>query len=455
MIPMSVTVKMVSILSGLFILFSFPTGTDNGSLFPEYCVVIDPGHGGINVEPHSQYGDRYDSISGKFLEVFKEGAVFKNVEEKTIMFDIGMRVIDLLTLTETDIGFERFRSIMKKYSSQKLSRVSIKAFISRPESRSREELESRDDPNDGFRLFDYPNADGDIEKGRISYINSLHPQLVVSLHCASITSRDHVGLNAVLCPPYSFMYKGLEILRHERTGNGFFTSSPWADWFEESGRRSLYKWFLSDASLYFTGFPLTRKNILDETSFKGYRYNMVSWMYADPPGWEEQARLHESGTRYATDLKKLVLDGPYWEREQSKFEAYRRDGGIEGYGGDNHYASAEILRYVISAANLAGYHHRDLRIAPPYTSVWSVPLYVNAISAYVELGYIKIPSHRKLLTEMQNSVAEGVAAGIYSLLTGMKADKIHGKYTPKGKSIDLAKYNTETTNYFSAVSKKE
>ncbi len=421
---------------------------------PEYRVVIDPGHGGINVQPPEKYGDKYDLISGKFLDVFKEGAAYRGVEENIIMYQIGAKVRRLLALTETEEGFNEFRKIASIHVNGDIPRIIIHSKLSRVDSKPRAELEKRADPNVEYRLFDFPSSDGEILPGRISSINAFKPHLVVSLHCAESTSRDNIGMNAVICPPYSIMEKGLSYLKGEHRDRSFFLKSRYANWFEESSypKRSLFQWFLSDVSVYFLSYHLNRKNRIEPDGFTGYRYNMVSWKYADEPDWEDDAKKHESGSRYASSFSGYNPVGSYWDRERSKYEEYRRDGGPEGYGGDNAYASMEIIRFALASINRAGYRHRDLRVANPYISIWSVPLYINAVSAYIELGYIRMPSYRRVLTKMQDPVAEGIAVGIYSLLAGSKTKPMPGKNTPKGKSIDLDKYRIDDKEtYFDSV----
>lgn len=421
---------------------------------PMYRVVIDPGHGGINVRPSEKYGDKYDLISGKFLDVFKEGAAYRNVEENIIMFQIGAKVRNLLALTETEEGFCEFRKIVAKHVNGEIPRIIIHTKLSRIDSKPRRDLEKLADPNADYRLFDFPSSDGKILPGRISTINAFKPHLVVSLHCAKSTSRGNIGMNAVICPPYSLFEKGMSYLKGEHRDRNFFLKSGYSNWFEESSRpkRSLFQWFLSDTSVYYLSYHLDRKNRVETGRFTGYRYNMVSWKYADQKEWEDEARKHETGSQYASSLSGFNPVGPFWDRERSKYEEYRRGGGPEGYGGDNAYASMEIIRFALASINRAGYRHRDLRVADPYISIWSVPLFVNAVSAYIELGYIRMPSYRHVLTKMQDPVAEGIAVGVYSLLAGTKTKPMPGKNTPRGKSIDLDKYRIDDNEtYFDSV----
>jgi N-acetylmuramoyl-L-alanine amidase len=446
---------IICFLAGLGVT-AFSRGGLSKEGVPEYRVAIDPGHGGVNINPPDRFGDRYDAISGRYLGVFKEGATSRGVKEYVIMYQIGVKVKRILELTETDEGFETFRTIAAKFTDRKISRAVIHTMMSRPEAPEREELVKIDDPNAEYRLFDYPSPRGGMSPGRISSINAFKPHLVVSLHCAESTSRSRLGMNAVICAPYSILSEGLEYLQGKRKERSFFYKSQYADWFEESNRRrrTSFQWFLNDVSVYFAGFHLDRKNRVEMDNFMGYRFNMVSWKYADSAGWEKIAVTHPKGSRYADNFDGFIADGPYWDRERSLFEEYRRGNGYEGYGGDNHYASTEIIRYVLSAIDRKGYRHRDLTIAPPYISVWSVPLYVNAVSAYIELGYIRMLSYRHVLTQMQDDVAEGIAVGIYSLLVGMESPPSDFKYRPRGKRIDLDKYRvSDMETYFDLVVK--
>ncbi|HNX57787.1 MAG TPA: hypothetical protein PKK43_01715 [Spirochaetota bacterium] len=457
---MNIHSTFTSIISAItaFFMVSVPHNDATEPPIPgpqEFRVIIDPGHGGINVDPVGKFGDKYDVISGKFLDVFKEGAAFRKVEENIIMFQIAEKVRKILALTETDEGFDEFRKIVEKHSSAEVSRIVIHTKLSRVNSRPREELEKLPDPNVEYRLFDFPSSDGKIMPGRISAMNAFKPHMIVSLHCAESTSRDRIGMNAVICPPYSLMASGFSYLKGERRDRGFFMKSRYADWFEESSRpkRSLFQWFLNDVSVYFTSYHLDKKNKVESDKFLGYRYNMVTWKYGDESGWEKDAADHGRG-QYSSSLSEFVPEGPFWDRERAKYEDYRRANGPEGYGGDNYYASMEIIRYALLSVNRAGYHHRDLRVAPPYISIWSVPLHVNAISAYIELGYIRMPSYRHVLTEMQDQVAEGIAVGIYSVLAGTKAKSLSGTPKPKGKKIDLDKYRlNDKETYFDSVVK--
>ncbi len=422
------------------------------SEFPEFRVVIDPGHGGIAGKDRRRYGDRYDRISKTYLQDFREGASYRNLEEHALVYSIAAKTLALLELCSPGGDYGKFEKILDRYADNTPRRIYIIPFMSREDSRDREKIKNRADPNAEFRIFDYPGRFGSIKKGRISYINSLRPQLVVSLHITFKDSSYYRGMNPVIAPPYDFLHKGFEYLKGEIKDRKFFNESPYSDWFVESNGRSGFFWYLSDASLYFTGYPLKRDLTINHKDFRGYRYNMVHWKYADLRGWETRARHHPSGTAYASSIKDFKISGNFFQREGSEFERYRRDGGIEGYGGDNLYASREIIRYILLALNMRGLKHPDQRLGPPFISVWHVPLLVNAVNAFLELGYLSRRHFRYLLTQKQDEIAEGIAVGIYSLFAEISPLRRDFRYAPKGKRIDLEKYRLKNNrSYFDVV----
>jgi hypothetical protein len=260
-------------------------------------------------------------------------------------------------------------------------------------------------------------------------------------------------MSPVIVAPYSLLYNGFLYLKGLEDSKDFFYKSRYSDWFEESGQRIGFDWFLNDVSLYFTGYPIDKNRKFKQDDFKGYRYNMVTWAYNDDPGWEEAARRHPGGTKYARTYRDAIAHGKFWDREASPYEAYRRDGGEEGYGGDNHYASCEIIRYIMMSLYQDNYPYPHPQPAKPYISIWTLALHLNAVTAFFELGYLRRPADRYILLRKQDEIAEGIAAGIYSLLAGMKPKNGVLRYPPKGKRIDLEKYRvSHERSYFDEVS---
>jgi hypothetical protein len=253
------------------------------------------------------------------------------------------------------------------------------------------------------------------------------------------------------------MKKGLDYLRNKTGESNFFTQSPYySTWFKENTRRTNFQWFLSDVSQYATGFPLQKNGYIDLNDFHGYRHNMITWKYSDPPGWEELARHHPPHTRWSMNYRDVNLDGPFWEREFSKYEEYRREGGPEGFGGDNAYASYEIIRYILLAMQKSGTYQGYHEPGKPYVTIWSLPQHVNAITAYLELGYFGRRKDRQMFREALDDIARGIAAGIYSLLAGMEPVNGNYRHLPRGKSIDFSKYTiSPSKNYFDIVTESQ
>jgi hypothetical protein len=264
--------------------------------------------------------------------------------------------------------------------------------------------------------------------------------------------REKMGLNPVIVPSHDILQKGLRYLKGEKNIRKKLNRKLTYNWFNQDPKRGSFSWFLSDVSYYFTGYPLDRRNRTDYKDFTGYRYNMVTWAYRDSEGWQKDAVRHEPGTSYSKDYGSFVPEGKFWERERSRFEKYRREGGMEGFGGDNTYASYEIIRFILYALKMNGLEDRRYFPGKPYIGVWILPLHMNAISPFIELGYLRKRFDRYVLTKKQDIIAEGIAVGVYSLFSGLKLKNNGTRHTPKGKRIDLDKYRITTDmDYFKAV----
>ncbi len=426
--------------------------------FPVYRVILDPGHGGLRYLNKKNHGDRYDKISEKYLKHYNAGVRYKNLEEHAIAYSIAKKVKDILDLSSDGKNFNRFIEIIKQFSDDNPPRIIIQSKLSRGELKSNKKISKNDDPNASFRLYDYPDKTDTfrkIEHGRISKINSYKPHLLVSIHMDIRPPDYYKGINPVIVAPHSFLHSGLQYLNKKITNKDFFYESPYAYWFVESVKKSNFYWFLKDTSVYFTGYPHNNKLRIKSKRFLGYRYNMVSWNYADPPHWEIIAKHHPKETQYAMSHNDFVMKGKFWERERSIYEGYRRKGGEDSYGGDNLYVSNEIIRYILYSLKLNGIRNSTQKLGKPYISIWSLPLLVNAVTAYIELGYLYKKRDRFLLTKKQDELAEGFAVGIYSLLVGLKPKNNKSKYMPKGKRVDLKKYCiTSKKSYFDVVAEE-
>lgn len=453
-----ITIVSISFLFVLFIPRNF-----SETEFPVLRVVIDPGHGGsLLLSSRKKHGDRYDVLSRSYLDDFRPGASFGALKEHKIVYNIGDRVFQILQYAAPGGDFRKFEKIAKKYGVI-TRRVNIVSIMSRPKGIDAEQGakflsdSGRDDPNAPYRLFDYPDAYNVMQEGRISRMNKFRPHLVVSIHLALSGEPTYRAMNPVLIAPFPFLAKGLKYLRGQTSDRSFFDNSQFKNWFVEEETRSPFRWFLSDVSQYFTGYQLDAGLNIRENRFRGYLRNMVRWSYADEPGWQTNAELHAKYSPYSMDFHNVSPAGKFWDRERSKYELFKRDGGEEGFGGDNAYASYEIIRYILSSLKQHGVYNKNIVPGRPYVSIWAIPMHINAINAYFELGYLRRKVDRKMLTENQNEIAEGIAVGIYSLLAGIEPKESDFTHRPRGKRIDLEKYNLSTEkNYFDMVwSEKE
>ncbi len=401
--------------------------------------------------PKKKHGDRYDSISNQYLSHYMTGTTYGKLEERIITYNIAYKVKNILDLTLKEGDFNKFKEILNKFSKDNNpARIILQVNLSRGDSLNKTGVDD-EDPNADYRHFDFIDRTGNESPGRISFINSYKPHLVVSLHCDFQAPVFYRGINPVISAPYSILYNGLKFLKGGEKSRDFYFKSRYLDWFTESNSRTGFKWFLKDVSVYFTSFPVDNK-LKNGGKFLGYTYNMVSWKYKDDKGWEDDARNHLANTQYAIKAADFSPQGKFWDREQSLYETYRRDGGIEGFGGDNLYASSEIIRYILLSLYRSDSRFAGLKLGKPYISVWSLPILVNAISAYIELGYLKNKRDRFYLTEKQDEIAEGIAAGIYSLFAGLRPNDSKFKYMPYGKSIDFDKYKLPSgESYFDIV----
>lgn len=422
-----------------------------------YRVVFDPGHGGRDLIPHTLYGDKFDRRLGIYLDKFREGARYKGVWEFEVMYDIAARAKALLDKTKTEAGRAEFNKILRKYGKPGAGVEQIEAFVSRPAGYIENYFENRDDLNAPFRLYDYPNQKtGAIEHGTISRINDLEPELVITLHLTHTQAPKQGGMATVITPGYKTYENALRYVRADSDGRkairSRFAEGPWANWFVSDDKFKTYPSFMADAFIYYIGFWSKNDGIrTDYNRFRGYRHNLVDWNYADSDSIVE-ALYGQKGERYATTLAAFEPKGKFWEREKAEPENWRREGGPEGFGGDNHFAGMETLRFVRKAFVVNGFDTAATapKILRPYMSTWAVPTYVNAVAAFVEIAHTTSKRDHLRMAKHRRIYAEGIAVAAYSLLYGMKDVGM-----AKGKKLPLERYENLTGgSYFKRVKKK-
>ncbi|EIE03154.1 hypothetical protein LEP1GSC185_2191 [Leptospira licerasiae serovar Varillal str. VAR 010] len=439
----------------LFLILSFSVSSQETMPKRTYNIVIDPGHGGLDLKPKEEHGDKYDPISNKYLEPYKAGAQTKSRRESEVVLALAKEVKEILDLTKTPEGFETFRSYAKKFTNDTLPWIRIDSDLTREETAKEEGADLSSDPNAFYRLYDYPDKKtGKIKPGRISRINAARPYLVLSLHLNPSWKGHPGGMAAVLSPSYRTFYSLRKI--SEGKSPKSFENGPWSEWMRFKMEWSRLENAVADAWIYFNGYwPNKSGKKTDLSNFEGYRQNMVTWKYADPPGWIDKAVLDGPGP-YAKKHSEYSAKGKFWDRERAEPELWRREDGSEGFGGDNHYAAAELMRFLQYGLRTLPNQEEELSnpgpINKPYISTYSLPTFINAISAYLEIGYIDKEKDMKILTQRRKDTAISLAVGVYSLFHGVKIKSADLPYLPKGKKIDWARYeNLKEGNYFRVV----
>lgn len=426
-----------------------------------YTVVLDPGHGGRYMSPESVYGDKWDPVRGEYLDRYRHGAYMKGIWESEVMYAMAVDARNLLRYTLDEDKHERFKAILKKYTGKAPEKIEpVRALLSRENNYHTRYLSVQKDPNAPYRLYDFPDIEtGEMRKGTISRINEMQPNLVVSLHLTGGRSPRQGAMAAVITPGYETYKKAIEYVKgnsRERARiKREFRRSQWSDWFRSARGYNTFQTFMLDAWVYYTGYWSTKSGLNPRTDkYRGHRHNMFSWAYRDKK-WLDIARRSEPGTAYAANLKNFKPQGSFWQREQSQPESWRREGGPEGYGGDNHYAANELMRFVRKAFLVNGYDTRKTlpKIIDPYISTWSVPTYVNAISAYLEIGHLSSDRDVDRLLNKREIYAEALAVGVYSLFYSLtQPADAREKDLPTGQAIDFSRYeNYKGRNYFKQV----
>lgn len=430
-----------------------------------YTVVLDPGHGGLSLEPISIHGDKYDHDQAKYLAAYQEGASCGNIFEGEMAYEIALAAKEILDLTRTSSGRVEFQKILLRYSpSADVPREPINVILSREKGYSHDKYNTfnntkDEDYNAPFRLFDFPDLKTSHRKpGLVSRMNSESPDLVVSLHLDSIGPTNG-AMAPVVTPGYStFQIARDYIMADSKTRREIkrdFQKSPYLNWVQMSGSRSAFEWFLCDAWIYFTGYWSTKNGLNpDPDSYKGLRQDMISWAYSRK-SWEDQNNPDKMAG--LPDLKNLNLGDPFWQREVSEPENWKREGGMEGVGGDNLYSANEIMRFI----RLGLFAHDALPekklpdIREPHWSTWSVPTYINAINAFIELGFLNNRYDRDRLLKYRDIHAEAIAVGIYSLLYGLKISPHNINDMPTGTPLNLERYkNYQGSDYFKSVMRR-
>ena len=413
------------------------------------------------MEPNSLYGDKFDPNTARFMEGYRPGASVEGLDEFEDVYEISVLVKEILDLTKSPEGKIDFHKIVKKYdSSAETPKDDIEVFISRKPGYRQRYWEIDYDINKDYRLYDHEDLHTQKPvEGVISRINNLKPDLTISLHLTGGNPGKFGGMASVISPGYHVFYRAIDYVNsndaQRKKIRKSFEEGNYGHWFISQYGRSSFEWFLCDSWIYFTGHWSTPDGLnLDTSKFRGYRQNMVTWNYRD------ESRLNNSisdnpDIALLNHLKYFKPQGKFWEREKSDPEMWRREGGPEGFGGDNFYASQEILRFIRKGLLVNKIYAQPYlpEIVEPYISTWSVPTYVNAVSAFIELAYLDNPYDFKRIRNLKKIQAEAIAVAIYSLLQGTKSPtSAKQQKLPWGKPVNFSKYKTyKDGDYFQLV----
>lgn len=398
---------------------------------PEFTVLLDPGHGGVSEKASKTTGDHWDIKAGRFLTNYNFGADHAGEQEHRIVLEICQKALAILKNANTDSGWSEFSKLLSEYGTMRpgeYRRIRFDADITRSDSYLDPKYSGEVNVNRHFRLFDSPEtfgrkapAGGKLFPGRMSRINARAPQLVVCVHVNSSSNPAARGCASVIIPGYS-VFDFVRTVK-SRLGIRAAVSYFWVlSWFyPENQIMDSLSDLVDDTDTYFTGKrPGGRQSI-------GKRWQMVDWRYSADDEYY--------------DVMNFRNPDSYWRRERSAFESMRRDGGPLGYGGDNLYASEELLKF-IRMGLWRDYMSRGARAdavsgpgvrqpneylgnhGRPFISDWALPQLVNGVTAYLELAYLENDCDRAILAAKKDVVARSMAVGIYSLLSGFEVKKI-------------------------------
>ncbi|MBI4861572.1 MAG: hypothetical protein HY815_15115 [Candidatus Riflebacteria bacterium] len=421
-----------------------------------YRVLIDPGHGGRAERRSATTGDNWDQ---------------------------GLLEFMLLDKTANESSWPEFEATVRRYqelSKSPVRRIRLSASLSRENSFLDHPDAMDRNINKHFRLFDSPDsfpatATTPLFPGRMSKVNAVSADLVLGVHINSSAAASARGPTALFVPPFAFY----EEIRQMAIG-----VKPWKDlrqspyyqcWSPARGGGDRRGEIVGELTRYYLDSVAGASAEARRSRVLGRR-NHVMWSYRDTA----PASISNLGDRLA---------GPYWERERSAFEAFRRAGGPEEMGGDNLYAGQELTRFMRYALwkdrseggnrlppDTAQYGGADgFRPRPParkahpsdsaaertrpttsgagspddylgrhqmpLASDWALPLYTNAVVAYLEAAYLSNPADLWLLDNKLDVMAEGVAVGIYSLCAGLKVKPVPAVVLPRGYRIDWERYD--------------
>lgn len=418
--------------------------------YKTYRVVIDPGHGGKSEKDGLIEGDHWDIKAKRFLTRYNYGAYHGDEAEHKIVLDICRMTGEILKSANTDAGWREFAKLLAAYGVKRPNeyrRVNFDTAMTRERSFEAPEYTAEANVNRHFRLFDSPESFDAAKKpspvlhpGRMSKINALTPELVLCVHVNSSTNPETRGQASVVIPGYRVFdfVKTVKTRLGVKSALTYFWLLAW--FYPDNPVLGNLSRLINDCETYFTGKRSDNKSRI------GKRWQMVKWRYCMDDEYDNLLNYKDNDS--------------YWKRERSDYESMRRDGGLIGAGGDNLYASEEFIKFIrfglwqdyINGSAKSVTELSDLKspgeyLGPhgaPFISDWALPQMVNAVTAYIELGYIENEADRFFLVSKKDVIARSLAVAAYSLTEGFEPKKLPLskeeliKYTPSLKMMAAA-----------------
>jgi len=437
------------------------------TVVPTVRIVLDPGHGGRPERCSDHGGAHWDPYTKRFLNFYRFGASRRwkgrTWTEHELMLMLARKIRKRLDLTRQPSTRPAFAALVRRVtgSDEPVPAVDVETLLTRDNSHLDHPERGKPNVNRFFRLFDspesFPYVDGAaLYPGRLSKTAVLQPRMVVCLHVNGSATSSMRGFHALYVPGWEHFEQVRRTILAREGFNALTKTPVYRTWFKHDAGRSRLQWMFNDTWTYFTGYGCNPDGGTVQTSTDvGVRYDDLQWAYRSP------VRAAERTTSLTGPF-----DGPFWQRERSTFEQRRRAGGLEGYGGDNLYAGHELIRFMSLAlwrdlqqgssderegATVRGYLGRIHR---PTAADWAVPLFSNAVTPFLELGYLSNDGDFRLLREKLDVVADGLAVGIHSLLVGTRSRAPTKDFDrmPRGAPIAWSEYGPPSgPDYFRQV----
>ncbi|MBN1899022.1 MAG: hypothetical protein JW827_09610 [Spirochaetes bacterium] len=411
----------------------------------EIIVAFNPPDGGKPARASKTDGDYYNEVTSVFTENIEKGSVYGNLSEYKLIATLYQKTANILNDTLTVSGWKSFEKILKKYSKKKkqFEKVAFESFITKPHPYRFYEQKGEKDVNRYFRLMDSPSENilKKYNNGILSHLFSMKPDIIINFDLG-----ENYRLFSINMPSFKFF----DYIRKKYIRSGQLNFSdlgkPYRsiakNWRGDNEKEKINN-LLHDMKLYFTGYSGNR--------FLGLGYNMIDWDFRDSSGWFKNFNDKEDNPHYQTDLKKWQAQGKFWERETMKVELKRRQG--KRYpGGDNQYASAEIIKYI---RNILNGKEISLQRSGPVFQYDEIDLYTTGIVINVHLGSLNNENIRSLLTTHSDALAEAICVSLYSLTMGYDLHPVKKNISdlPSGDPIDFKYFQKE--KYCGKLSRKK